>query len=97
MDAATQGLGTITDANLKTALNDNVGAGKYEITGDETNGWTVTVDEKDYKISSTGNMKNIERLPTGTGTTPYLPDDEKFEKVEGTDLSTGLVIKEKAT
>ena len=47
MDAATQGLGTITDANLKTALNNNVGAGKYEITGDETNGWTVTVDGKD--------------------------------------------------
>ncbi len=57
MDAATQGLGTITDANLKTALNNNVGAGKYEITGDETNGWTVTVDGKDYKISSTGNME----------------------------------------
>ena len=57
MDAATQGLGTITDTNLKTALNNNVGAGKYEITGDETNGWTVTVDGKDYKISSTGNME----------------------------------------
>lgn len=57
MDAATQGLGTITDTNLKTALNNNVGAGKYEITGDETDGWTVTVDGKDYKISSTGNME----------------------------------------
>ena len=36
-------------------------------------------------------------LPTGTGTTPYLPDESKFEKVEGTDLNTGLVIKEKKT
>ena len=116
MDAATQGLGTITDANLKTALNNNVGAGKYEITGDETNGWTVTVDGKDYKISSTGNMEgttsggssggnqgggtsggNTGSLPTGTGTTPYLPDAEKFEQVTGTDLASGLVIKEKAT
>ena len=34
-------------------------------------------------------------LPTGT--TPYLPDEAKFEKVEGTDLKTGLVIKEKET
>ena len=116
MDAATQGLGTITDANLKTALNNNVGAGKYEITGDETNGWTVTVDGKDYKISSTGNMEgttsggssggnqgggttggNTGSLPTGTGTTPYLPDKTKFEQVDGTDLDSGLVIKEKAT
>ena len=116
MDAATQGLGTITDANLKTALNNNVGAGKYEITGDETNGWTVTVDGKDYKISSTGNMEettsggssggnqgggtsggNTGSLPTGTGTTPYLPDKTKFEQVDGTDLASGLVIKEKAT
>ena len=116
MDAATQGLGTITDTNLKTALNNNVGAGKYEITGDETNGWTVTVDGKDYKISSTGNMEgttsggssggnqgggtsggNTGSLPTGTGTTPYLPDKTKFEQVDGTDLDSGLVIKEKAT
>ncbi len=38
-----------------------------------------------------------ESLPTGTGTTPYLPDEAKFEQVEGTDLNTGLVIKEKKT
>lgn len=30
-------------------------------------------------------------------TKPYLPDTTKFEKVAGTDLSTGLVMKEKAT
>lgn len=30
-------------------------------------------------------------------TKPYLPDATKFEKVAGTDLSTGLVMKEKAT
>ena len=30
-------------------------------------------------------------------TKPYLPDTTKFEKVNGTDLSTGLVMKEKAT
>ena len=54
MDALSQGLGTITDANLKTALNNNIGEGKYEITGDATNGWTVTVDGQDYRVEATG-------------------------------------------
>ena len=77
MDAATQGLGTITDTNLKTALNNNVGAGKYEITGDETNGWTVTVDGKDYNEQT--NPVNIGQpyfvlvfgLDTGESSTSY--------------------------
>ena len=46
---------------------------------------------------SGGGTTGEESLPTGTGTTPYLPDEEKFEKLKDTDLSTGLVIKEKAT
>ena len=54
MDALSQGLGTITDANLKTALNNNIGEGKYEITGDATNGWTVTVEGEDYRVEATG-------------------------------------------
>ncbi len=102
-DAISRGLGSLTDANLKTALDNNIGAGKYEISGDETNGWTVKVNGKEYKIDSTGNISKTPtggdtgKLPTGEGTTPYLPDEAKFEKVEGTDLSTGLVIEEKAT
>mgnify|MGYP004647748327 CR=1 FL=1 len=109
-DALTRGTGSLTDENLKAALNSNIGAGKYEISGDATSGWTVTVNGKEYKIDSTGkisgttsggsngeNSGNTGSLPTGTGTTPYLPDETKFEKVEGTDLDSGLVIKEKAT
>ena len=102
-DALTQGLGSLTDANLKTALDNNIGAGKYEFSGDATNGWTVKVNGKEYKIDSTGNISKTPtggetgKLPTGEGTTPYLPDEAKFEQVEGTDLSTGLVIEEKAT
>ena len=53
-------------------------------------GYEDTINQ--YAIGS-----NEGGLPTGTGTTPYLPDKEKFEKVEDTDLSTGLVIKEKKT
>ena len=102
-DAITQGLGSLTDANLKTALDNNIGAGKYEISGNETNGWIVKVNGKEYGIDSTGNISKTPtggdtgKLPTGEGTTPYLPDEGKFKQVEGTDLSTGLVIEEKAT
>ena len=51
------------------------------------------------KLQEYENMLNklTNNLPKGEGTTPYLPDMEKFEKVENTDLNTGLVIREKAT
>ena len=106
-DALTQGLGSLTDANLKTALNNNIGAGKYEISGDATSGWTVTVNGKEFKIDSTGKIGGITSggtsggnqgggsggtLPTGEGTTPYLPKST-FSKKEG-NLATGLVIKD---
>lgn len=41
--------------------------------------------------------KYMSNLPSTEYTIPYLPDTNKFERVDGTDLSTGLVIKEKAT
>ena len=98
-DALTQGLGSLKDANLKTALNNNIGAGKYEISGDATSGWTVTVNGKEYKIDSAGKIDGTTTgggetgtLPTGEGTTPYLPNST-FSKKEG-DLSTGLVIQD---
>ena len=106
-DALTQGLGSLTDVNLKTALNNNIGAGKYEISGDATSGWTVTVNGKEFKIDPTGKIGgttsggssggnqgggSVETLPTGEGTTPYLPNST-FSKKEG-DLATGLVIKD---
>ena len=66
-DAITQGLGELTDVNLKTALNNNIGEGKYEISGDATSGWTVTVDGKEFKIDSTGKIgKEPEPIPTPT-------------------------------
>ena len=57
-------------------------------------GYEDTINQ--YVPSSNGGTTGGS-LPTGTGTTPYLPDESKFEKVEGTDLNTGLVIKEKKT
>ena len=98
-DALTRGTGSLTDENLKAALNSNIGAGKYEISGDATSGWTVTVNGKEYKIDSTGKIDGTTTgggetgtLPTGEGTTPYLPNGT-FSKKEG-DLATGLVIKD---
>ena len=41
--------------------------------------------------------KYMSNLPSTKETMPYLPDATKFEKVSGTDLTSGLVIREKAT
>ncbi|MEI3392072.1 MAG: type II secretion system protein [Clostridia bacterium] len=41
--------------------------------------------------------KYTSNLPSTKETMPYLPDATKFEKVSGTDLTSGLVIREKAT
>ena len=49
MEAATKGLGTITDANLKEALN-SAGISSDKISGDETKGWKVTINETKYQI-----------------------------------------------
>ena len=71
---------------------------KTEVAQEEENeklqGYEDTINQ--YVPSSNGGTTEG-GLPTGTGTTPYLPDESKFEKVEGTDLNTGLVIKEKKT
>ena len=55
-DAYTEGLGSITDSGLKSALNNHLGEGTYDISGDETTGWQVTVKEtgKTYNITANG-------------------------------------------
>ena len=55
-DAYTEGLGSITDSGLKSALNNNLGEGTYDISGDETAGWQVTIKEtgKTYNITANG-------------------------------------------
>ncbi len=66
MDALTRGTGELTDENLRKALSSNLGTeGKdYEIVGSKECGWTVTIkeNEKDYKISSTGKIGEIEKI-----------------------------------
>ena len=61
-DAYTEGIGSITDSGLKSALNNRLGEGTYDITGDETTGWKVTVKEtgKTYDITSNGKINSSE-------------------------------------
>ena len=105
-EALSNGLGTITDENLRKTLDANVGAGNYELTGNATKGWTIKAGDKTYNIDASGvnsddsgnddNKGNGEtgKLPSTEVTKPYLPGDD-FEKVDGTDIDTGLVIKDK--
>ena len=66
-DAYADGIGSITDSGLKLALNNRLGEGTYDISGDETTGWKVTVKEtgKTYDIASNGKINS----PEETGST----------------------------
>ena len=61
-DAYADGIGSITDSGLKSALNNRIGEGTYDISGDETTGWKVTVKEtgKTYDITSNGKINSSE-------------------------------------
>ena len=61
-DAYTDGIGSITDSGLKSALNNRIGEGTYDISGDETTGWKVTVKEtgKTYDITANGKINSSE-------------------------------------
>lgn len=48
-----------------------------------------------HKIQYEVTFNTKESLPTREGTIPYYPDEKEFEQVPGTDLDTGLVIKDK--
>ena len=78
-DALTQGLGSLTDENLKSSLNNNIGTGKYTITGDATNGWTVTVNEKKFKVNSTGNVANFGGWKANDTNTEFTKDGKTLK------------------
>ena len=68
-EALSNGLGTITDENLRAALDNNVGAGNYTLTGDATNGWTIKAGEKTYKISGNGDISGGDNTGGNNGGT----------------------------
>lgn len=93
VDAMIENKGTLKDETLKEALN-NIGISNENIKGNEKKGWIVKENEKSYKISLNGNVKELIELPSQKGVTePYLPADD-FEMEEGTNLNTGLVVKD---
>ncbi len=55
--------------------------------------------EENTTLSNYGKTidKYISNLPSTEYTTPYLPDETKFEIVDGTNLENGLVVREKIT
>ena len=78
-EALSNGLGKITEENLREALNNNVGAGKYELTGDAINGWTIKAADKTYNISGNGSISGGEDedplKPSDYNIYVYLYDD----------------------
>lgn len=89
--ANTDGLGNLEYENLTKELNQEFGENKYTISAKSSSPWVVTVDGVTYTIGNP-NGKTVIPLETASkGTEPYYPS-ESFSRVEGTDLSTGLVI-----
>ena len=81
-EALSNGLGTITEENLTKALNSNVGSGKYELTGDAVNGWTIKAADKTYNISGNGEI-------SGGNESEYIDDSYVEYNVAYTDIYTG--------
>ena len=83
--------------HYKNSVWDNLGdfivaQGKITFTIDSFSPFCITIKKK----SSTGGEDPVTpsgKLPSTSYTTPYYPDNT-FTKVEGTDLSNGLVIKD---
>ena len=78
-DAYADGIGSITDSGLKSALNNRLGEGTYDISGDETTGWKVTVKEtgKTYDITANGDTGSSEESGTTVDWDAILEDAKK--------------------
>lgn len=97
-DAYTEGLGSITDSGLKSALNNHLGEGTYDISGDETTGWQVTVKEtgKTYDITANGKSDSSGESGTTVDWDAILedarknPEKYKDENQSGTNGDIGI-------
>lgn len=84
MAAISNGLGEVTKNGFEEELEKEFGKDL-----DVSESLKVTIDGKTYNKDGT----EIEPLPSTAATTPYYPNDD-FTKLSGTDLNTGLVIKD---
>ena len=57
--------------------------------------WIIAIDDITENVPIGKDTPQVATLPSGNGTKPYFPSTA-FSQVEGTDLSTGLVITDKA-
>ena len=55
IEAISQGLGNLTAANLEVALNNNIGAGNYELQ-ESNGGYTITINQKNFWINEKGQV-----------------------------------------
>ncbi len=73
MEALTNGNGRITEALLREALNKNLGSGKYTLTGNETDGWTIVANGKTYKVDANGTITSNTNGGSTGGNTGDVP------------------------
>ena len=55
IEAISQGLGNLTSANLEVALNNNIGAGNYELQ-ESNGGYTIIINQKNFWINEKGQI-----------------------------------------
>ena len=101
--ALTGGNGNLTEDSFKQELIKEFGASKITddtiVTSEDGKTWTVTIDDATVELeagsTSTPQDPEIVALPTGAGTTPYLPSTA-FNQLPETTLANGLVITDAA-
>lgn len=68
LSALTEGLGEIKSTEkLDNELKNNLGIGKYELTGGQDTGWTVIVEDKGYVVDKNGEVEKTNWLEQEDG------------------------------
>ena len=103
LETQIENLGSLTSDDLRDVLKEYFTDVPETLPEDETELAELeltTIDGKHtikvgdiWQGSLSGSSGGVATLPSATGTTPYLPSED-FSQVEGTDLSTGLVIED---
>ena len=85
--------GELTMPTLQEELNNEFIGKTVTITPNaDKKEWTIKVDNVEETVpAGKDDTPQVATLPSAEGTTPYFPGDS-FSQVDGTDLSTGLVI-----
>lgn len=84
----------LTKETLQAELNKEFTGKTVTITdSSDKKEWIIAVDNVELSVKAgKETTPPIATLPTGAGTKPYLPNEEVFSQVDGTNLTNGLVI-----